>query len=473
MMNSCKSKLKELFSLDIRSLALFRMGLALVVLWDLFVRTQDLTAFYTDDGVLPRSLLINILNDWNYTINLMSGLWQIQLVLVLVTAAFALALLVGYKTRIATIATWFFLLSLQLRNPIILQGGDNALKLFLFWGMFLPLEACWSLDMRLKKSKSPANQVLSGGTVALILQICFIYWFAALLKNDPAWRSSATAVWYSLSIEQYSTELGRYLLNYPLFLKAITHITFYLEAFGTFLAFSPFWTGPLRLVTVAVFISFHVGLALTMELAHFPYICAVGWLAFLPPFFWNRVLKKGEAITYGKATAFSNLIAAFFISYIFLWNVHTLKVSIPIYSNFRWIGNLFGVDQQWNMFSPYPITLDGWYVIPGKLMNGKTIDLFSGSNQVTWDKPPLLSATYKNDRWRSYLMNLILHEYDDTDIFFAHYAHYLCTQWNETHSDEQNLVSLEIFYIAKINDYELPSSKDYEKELIWHHECLD
>jgi len=45
---------RAVFTLDPRSLALFRILLALLVLVDLAQRSGDLSAFLTDRGVLPR-----------------------------------------------------------------------------------------------------------------------------------------------------------------------------------------------------------------------------------------------------------------------------------------------------------------------------------------------------------------------------------------------------------------------------------
>ena len=46
--------LSDVFGIDTRSLAVFRIGLALTILLDLVLRAQDLGAHYTDAGVLPR-----------------------------------------------------------------------------------------------------------------------------------------------------------------------------------------------------------------------------------------------------------------------------------------------------------------------------------------------------------------------------------------------------------------------------------
>ena len=153
-MNRCQAKIRELCSVDIRSLALFRMGLALILLWDIATRFPDLAAHYSDWGVLPRDVLIaKFINVAHLSIYLINGSWAFTFVCFAAAALFAMALLIGYKTRLATVASWIFLISLHSRNPLILQGGDMFLRLLLFWAMFLPLGACWSIDKLLDRQK--------------------------------------------------------------------------------------------------------------------------------------------------------------------------------------------------------------------------------------------------------------------------------------------------------------------------------
>ncbi len=475
-MSKWNLKFKELCAIDIRSLALFRMGLALVILGDLFVRVQDLKAHYTDEGVLPRDVLINQLFDsWQVSLHFMNGAWQIQLILFILAALFAVALLLGYRTRLATFLSWFFLISLHTRNPQILQGGDIVLRVLLFWALFLPLGACWSIDQLFTK-KNTSKQIISIASLALLLQVCFIYWFTVLLKSDASWREDGTAVWYALSIEQYSTSLGITLLQFPTLLKVMTFATFYLEAFGPFFAFCPFWTAPLRFATAAIFILFHlVGLNLTMELAHFSYICAIAWIAFIPGGFWERVLPQKQPATSAaiawNASRLSNGLALFFIGYIFLWNMQTLEIPSPLFSfQSNTIGSLLGIDQCWDMFAPYPLKEDGWYVIPAKLRDGTEVDLFTDGEPVTWKKPPLISATYKNDRWRSYMMNLLFDEESETHLLY--YGKYLTKQWNETHPYDKQVISFDIVFMLKFNSLENPSPNP-QKIVLWKHLCLE
>jgi len=44
--------LRRVFGLDLRSIALFRILLGTLLLSDLLLRASDITAFYTDQGVL-------------------------------------------------------------------------------------------------------------------------------------------------------------------------------------------------------------------------------------------------------------------------------------------------------------------------------------------------------------------------------------------------------------------------------------
>lgn len=118
--------------------------MALLVLSDLARRAKDLVAHYSDQGVLPRSELD--LGPYSFSLNTLSGAPEFQALLFGLAALGALSMLVGYRTRLATFVVWLLVLSIQLRNPLVLTGGDQLLHLLLFWGIFLPLGTVWSVD---------------------------------------------------------------------------------------------------------------------------------------------------------------------------------------------------------------------------------------------------------------------------------------------------------------------------------------
>ena len=174
------------FVLDLRALALLRMGLGAVLLLDLGIRVTDLEAHYANLGVLPLAALHERLwTPYQFSLHAASGMWQAQALLFGVAAA-ALALALGYRTRLATVASWVLLVSLQNRNPMIGQGGDDLLRMLLLWGIFLPWGRVWAWDTR--AASPPAHyDYASAATVAYVVQLALLYWCTALLKSGPEW----------------------------------------------------------------------------------------------------------------------------------------------------------------------------------------------------------------------------------------------------------------------------------------------
>src|SRR5215218_3816539 len=270
-------KIGEIFGADLRSLAALRIVLGFLVLVDLFTRAADFYAHYTDAGIMPRTVLLGeVLSRWAVSVNLANGEPAFQAFLFGATAVAAVGMLVGYRTRLMTIIVWALILSIQWRNPLILNSGDVLLRLLLFWGMFLPLGAYWSVDRALKVAPPRLSmRFLSLATVALFLQIAFVYWFTVILKTDPAWRTEGTAIYYALGSDQFATRIGAYLYHFPDLLTAMTYATIALEAFGPFLLFSPFFTGPVRTGAVLAYMNLHFGIWLTMNVGLFSWTAAL------------------------------------------------------------------------------------------------------------------------------------------------------------------------------------------------------
>ena len=209
--------LSDVFGIDTRSLAVFRIGLALTILLDLVLRAQDLGAHYTDAGVLPRALLAAEVGSripWApvlLNLNphfLFGGIGQ---ALVFVAAgATAVLLLVGWRTWWVTVASWILLASLHGRNPGVLNTGDVVLRMLLFWSMFLPLGARWSMDAARRSGWSPVRPrvVVGGAAAALLLQVGFIYAFNALFKTGAAWTTDFTALEMALGGETWASAWG-------------------------------------------------------------------------------------------------------------------------------------------------------------------------------------------------------------------------------------------------------------------------
>ena len=285
------SYLHNFFGIDYRSLVVLRVGLAVIILFDLWQRSKDLVAHYTDSGVLKISELTSstfpILPP---SIHLLSGHWAFQTLLFIVAAIFATMLLLGWKTRLAAFFSWILLASLHIRNPLILDAGDSLFRIILFWGIFLPWGDFYSLDSVFSKIKEKSsNLFFSVATAALMLQISFLYFFTAFLKNGPEWWGEWTAIEYALRIDFFTTTLGHQLLLFPILLKWLTGFVFILEFASPFLLLFPLFTSYLRLITVFALWLMHLGIGLSMRLGIFPWVDTVILVVFLPSIFWDKL----------------------------------------------------------------------------------------------------------------------------------------------------------------------------------------
>ena len=207
--------------------------------------------------------------------------WWIGALFVLAAVA-AVMLCIGYRTRVATALSWFLLLSLQLRNPAVLNLGDHLLLMLLFWGMWIPWGSTWSVDSRRRPRLKPGTQVLSVASLGLMLQIAAVYWFSYFFKTDPVWKDGE-AIYYVLQLERFATGIGAWILTWPQgMLQAMGKGVLYLEVFGPMLLFVPWKPAFFRIVAIGLFWAFHAGLGLSIAIGLFPLVCMVAWMMLLP-----------------------------------------------------------------------------------------------------------------------------------------------------------------------------------------------
>ncbi len=217
------------FSIDLRSLAALRIALGVIILADLWIRGSDLSVWLSDDGVFPRVAAIDWGNDYRWSLYFLSGSWVWALFLNLIAALAALALILGYRTQIATIVSLILLVSLHNRASLLLQGGDNLLLLLIFWSLFLPLGARFSLDAarvhpdHQQRLAEQPNQFLSVGTVAILLQAMAVYFFSAFLKSGSEWFEDGTAIYYALHLDELATDFAVFMAGHALVDRPADH----------------------------------------------------------------------------------------------------------------------------------------------------------------------------------------------------------------------------------------------------------
>ena len=286
------ASIRTIFGIDLRTLALFRVLLSLWILIDLAMRARDLAAHYTDAGVMPRAVQMEHLHATTWSLHLSNGSVWFQALVFFVAGLAAIALLLGWRTRLMTILSWALLLSLQNRNTFILSGEDNLALILLFWAMFLPLGARYSIDAALsRKTPFPDNAYCTIATAALLLQGMSMYFFSALLKTHPIWTHEGTAVYYALQLDYLVTPFALWFRQFEGLLTGLTFYVYVLELVGPILIFSPLFHRTFRTVLMLAFITMHLSFALFLEIGFFPFISIIMNLTFMPGWMWDRLAR--------------------------------------------------------------------------------------------------------------------------------------------------------------------------------------
>jgi hypothetical protein len=468
---------RKIFECDIRALALLRIGCATVLLADLIQRSYNLTAHYTDFGVFPRiALLTEHTNVWRISLHLINGTWEFQSLLFILAGISASALLIGYKTRVFTIFSWFLTISLLSRNPYILSGGDLIISLMLFIGIFLPWGARYSFDSIFNNYLGISKKVSNLATLAYICQISFIYLFSGLLKDGSAWRIDGTAIYYALNIYTYQTnigtQLGQFLLQHPPLLKSLTFSVLIFEIITPFLICLSSFKEKIRIIVLLALICMHLTFGLFLGIWLFSFAVIVSLLGLIPTGTMDKISyfireKKIEDILLKKIisslplrkspmpeknrarlSVYSKVFLSFFIIYILLWNLGTLPIFnfVDYRSPLRRIGYILRIDQNWGLFAPNPSEYDGWYVAPASLRNGTTVDMMNNGQPVTWEKPIQKIPLQNQIRWNRYLIYLIQDEKKD---LYPYFGLYLCKKWNTSHPYDQQMQSFEFYFMKQ------------------------
>ena len=446
------------FAIDVRSLAVFRMALAAMVLVDLAERLPDLAAHYTDAGVLPRAARIAMQHDgsnsagkWAWSLHMATGTTAGQAVLFLLAALFAVWMLIGYRTQLATALSWMLAVSLYNRNPMFEDVGDTMLRTVLFWAIFLPLGGTLSVDRRLRRLAPVTREIISLAGTALLLQICIVYWAGAAEKRSPVWLKDHTALYYTLSLDAFATPLGHRLLAFPRLLSWLTMAVYWLEWLGPVFALSPLARGPLRLLVVLAFWSFHLGTALTLELGGIPWVSIAAWTAFLPGPVWDKLgwmcpTEMADSATeerpsysranahYRRRPALVSFVVGPLLVYVALWNINQVSGCFEGRVPRQWKvpAYLLGLEQTWRMFAPFPLKEDGWYEMRGVLADGSVVNLWDDRQPLPRLKPQRVAATYRNRHWRKYLVELRV----CWSGFAPDFAQWLRNRWNLRHAGD-------------------------------------
>lgn len=134
--------------------AVFRIGLALVIAAFLLREWPHRRVLYGDRSPLSYEMALELGRmDGSFSLLQWSGGRFWFEIVYAVTIASALAVVVGWRTRTMSVLLMLGMVSLENRNTLVGDGGDNAIRIMVIYLVFTRCAEVWSLDARRARAR--------------------------------------------------------------------------------------------------------------------------------------------------------------------------------------------------------------------------------------------------------------------------------------------------------------------------------
>lgn len=259
------------------TLAVMRIAFgAVVVAWALSL-APDLRAFFTPAGVVPSQPP----GTWTWGL---LGPWSSMPVVVAVWLALLLGgvgMLLGWRARLSSLVVFVALMSIQRRDPYVINTGDWFLRIMAFYLLLAPTGAALSLDRRRRdRERFWESPLRSPWLVRLVqLQLSAAYLFAVWAKVQGTAWNNGTAVSYALRIGDFA----RFHVPHAVASSALLSNVFTYGALATEISMAFLvWNRRARPWVLLAAIVMHLLIDATLLVGFFSYEMFIAYIAFVP-----------------------------------------------------------------------------------------------------------------------------------------------------------------------------------------------
>lgn len=509
---SIPAYLKWCFTVDTRSLAVFRIFVGILIIADVLSRARSFSFYYTDDGAVTQEVAELYTPEYAVSVFFFTSDPVAIAGLFILHALLAVVLIVGYKTRLMLALSFVMVISLDHHNPFVLSYADTLFRMLLFWALFLPLGERWSIDA-IQRNREPRRAIANLATAAIMIQMVFMYFVNGLNKfPSELWHSGRAAI-IVMGIDEMTFLLGNFMREFPLFLQIGGALWFHL------LLASPFLIalyGRLRYPLILGLFGGHLSFAITVRIGAFPYVAILGLLTFLQPRFWRdarsvttalnvqphldatargfersgqylgarlpgrlirfpgRDLLTRRAITLLVAIAMIGLLVfpAFSIA---AEGPYLNESPLPDDNPVEGVADNWNVGQPtWSIFAgPGPRNIDRFFVFPAQTEDGQVFDIYN-ERPMTWERPTQeiqrQHSVYRERFFMSTIRSTGPHRGQPAQL----YAEFLCEYW----ADERgvNITHINMWEVREritVATVDTPEDRSRTERRLYQHGCGD
>lgn len=196
-----------------------------------------------------------------------------------------LGLVIGYRTKLFAVLAWLGHAITLNSGFFSLYGVDTMMHILLFYLLFAPAGAKWSVDAYLGRVSSAPS---SGARIAqrlLQLHLCIIYVNTGLAKAQGEQWWNGEAIWRTVMQPQFNVFDLSWLATHPALAMGIGWSVLLVElGYAVFI-----WIPATRRPALTAAVLMHAGIAVTMQL----WLFSLMMIAFnLAAFGWSRAVTR-------------------------------------------------------------------------------------------------------------------------------------------------------------------------------------
>jgi hypothetical protein len=263
------------------TVAVFRIVFGVILVIHGLLLWPHASLWYGPKGFLPYTQYFQIYGRSRLTLFqfLPDSDVTVKVVLAVFVAA-AASLSIGMLTTVSASLTFFLLISIHNRNPAILHGGDDVLRVMAFLLIFSSAGADLSVDRLASSGQLFVGESISPWALRLMqLQVSIIYLRAGLAKLGGAAWLEGSAAYYPTQVQEYRRfSLPRVLVG-AFWIRLATWGTIVIElGLGTAI-----WVKEFRTVILVCGFAFHLVLEYFLNLQLFGWTMMCCLLLFASP----------------------------------------------------------------------------------------------------------------------------------------------------------------------------------------------